>query len=194
MKAKKNNYSNCISLVLAILFVLDIGITNLSNQVTIVNAKTAIKKSKIDMNFSQIKKGNYTSLLGKWKLVGHAYNYYDKEGGIRWHPVTEKDNTDFRLIITKKKINFNKSYATFKGKFLKVKNKKHKRKLKFKIRQGSLTAVSDRAILWEIDFYPKGISLISKAGGNKPISMDTEKDRIVIFTSNMGGTLVFQKN
>lgn len=96
MKAKKNNYSNCISLVLAILFVLDIGITNLSNQVTIVNAKTAIKKSKIDMNFSQIKKGNYTSLLGKWKLVGHAYNYYDKEGSIRWHPVTEKDNTDFR--------------------------------------------------------------------------------------------------
>lgn len=46
MKAKKNNYSNCISLVLAILFVLDIGITNLSNQVTIVNAKTAIKNQK----------------------------------------------------------------------------------------------------------------------------------------------------
>ena len=40
--------------------------------------------------------GNYSSLIGKWKLVGHAYNYYDKEGGIRWHPVTEKDNTDFR--------------------------------------------------------------------------------------------------
>lgn len=126
MKAKKNNYSNCISLVLAILFVLDIGITNLSNQVTIVNAKTAIKKSKIDMNFSQIKKANYTSLLGKWKLVGHAYNYYDKEGVFGGIPLLKK------IIL-----------------------------------------ILDRVILWEIDFYPKGISLISKAGGNKPISMDT---------------------
>lgn len=88
------------------LFILEIGIAILSgliDQSNIVNARTTIIKSKTDMNFSKIKKGNYTSLLGKWKLIGHAYNSYDKEGRIRWHPVTKKDKIDFRLVITKKK-------------------------------------------------------------------------------------------
>lgn len=179
------------------LFILGIGITILPSfcdHSDIVNAQATTRKSKTDMNFPQIKKGNYTSLFGNWELVGHAYNSYDKEGGIRWHAVTKKDDTNFKLIVSKKKISFNKSYAVFKGKFLKVKNEKHKRKLKFRMRQERLTAVSDGVILWEIDFYPKGVTLVSKVGGNKPVSIDTERDRIVIFTSNMGSTLVFQKN
>lgn len=186
-----NNRINKIGLVAVCLFTLGTGIIVLPkfNSSTIVNAQDTTRKSKTDMNFFQIKKGNYTSLLGKWKLVGHAYNSYDGKG-ICWHKI-DKSNTS-KLTITKKKIQLNK-YATFHRKTMKVKGENLKRKLKFKMRKGSLSGISDSAILWEIDFYPKKVPLMNKVKDKYTNSINTKKDRIYIFCSNMGSTMVFQR-
>lgn len=153
-----------------------------------VNANSV--KSKSTMNFKQIKKGNYTSLLGKWKLVALAYNSYDGNG-INWHSSNQKQF--FQLRVTKKKIRQGK-FSTFYGKTLKIKGEfGQKRKVKFKKRRGCLTAVSDGAILYEYDFYPKNVPLQTKVSKTLPERIDNKKDRIVIFSSNLGGIEVYQR-
>ena len=173
----------------------DIKGQNRNNLALTTNVQAATVKSKRVMNFKQIKKGNYTSLLGKWKLVAFADNRYDMNG-IRWRKLDRK-NPNLTLKITKKKIRLGKNgYAIFYGKRMKVKGENLKRKLKFNTRKNSLLAFSDSAILWSIEFCPKElhIPLTKKNKKYQPTAINSKKDTIEIFTSNMGDTEIFQRN
>ncbi|MDF7668592.1 DUF6287 domain-containing protein [Lactobacillus sp. ESL0703] len=154
------------------------------------SATGKISKNK-KMNFSQIKKGNYASLLGKWKEVGAMHNAYDGKG-ITWYKLNPKYLET--LKVTKHRIKLNAGYVVFHGNTMTDENKK-KRKLKFSKYRKSLGAVSDGAILWEIDYYPKNVPIYDdKYHRKQPKEIDNKKDRIVISCSNMGSTAVFQRN
>jgi len=175
------------------LMVVFIGCDYNNNLALTTNVQAAAVKPERTMNFKQIKKGNYTSLLGKWKNVAFADNRYDGKG-VRWRKLNRKNLST--LKITKKNIKLDGGYATFHGKTMKVKYEKHNRKLKFNTRKNSLLAFSDSAILWSIEFCPKElhIPLTKKNKKYQPTAINSKKDTIEIFTSNMGDTEIFQRN
>ncbi|WEV70896.1 DUF6287 domain-containing protein [Lactobacillus sp. ESL0785] len=147
------------------------------------------------MNFSQIKKGNYTSLLGKWKEVGAMHNAYDGKG-ITWYKLNPKYL--FKLKITKHKIRefIQKTrIETFHGKYIFVKNNK-KTKLKFYKKNNVLSASADvGAINYAVTFYPKNVPIYDdKYHRKQPKAIDDKKDRIEFWCSNMGSVQVFQRN
>lgn len=150
-----------------------------------------VKRTVPAMNFEQIKNGDYTSLMGKWKLVANAYNTYHGEG-VQWHKL-EAENRSQTLVITKKEIRFNQD-VVFHGKTMREPNDgKIKRKLKFHKLKGCLSGDSDGAIFWSIEFWPKNVPLgnVNELHEDHPAAIDVSKDRIWIFTSNMGHTSVF---
>lgn len=160
-----------------------------------------IKKATSAMNFVQIKKGDYNSLLGKWKLVASAYNTYHGEG-IQWHKLNSKDtrltkkNQYKGLVITKKKIIFNQD-VVFHGNTMKdTTYGKLKRKANFTESRGCLIESFDgKGYWWSIEFWPKNVPI---SGNNElykncPATIDIKKDRIWISTNNMGHTSVFQR-
>lgn len=178
-------------IITAVFSALLIGSGLITTSSTTINATVATSNSTSKkMNFKQIKKGNYTSLLGKWKQVAGMHNDYHK--GITWYKLDPKKLST--LKVHKHKITAYNGYITFQGKYMTDNNKK-KRKLAFSMYKKSLRSVSDDAILWEIDYYPKNVPIYDdKYHRKQPKEIDNKKDRIVIFCSNMGSTAVFQRN
>lgn len=164
-------------------------------------AHKPIKKVTSVMNFVQIKKGDYNSLLGKWKLVANAYNTYHGKG-VQWHKLNSKDtrltkkNKYKGLVITKKKIIFNQD-VVFQGNTMKDTNYgKLKRKANFIESRGSLIENFDgKGYWWSIEFWPKNVPISgnNELKKNCPATIDIKKDRIWISTNNMGHTSVFQR-
>lgn len=144
------------------------------------------------MNLKQIKKGNYTSLKGKWELVGLAYNTYGAHNqyGINWQKITKSTIRQHRLKITQHKIKA--GGETFKKKSLKLKYGP-KLKLKFRHMNNHLIAEADNGIYYSCEFYPKNVHFESKVGGNLPRKIVDGKEKIVLFSSNLGGVWVYQR-
>jgi len=169
-----------------------------STNVQAASVKPKHKKHK--MNFAQIKQGNYSSIAGKWKLVAFADNAYNGKG-ITWRKL--RKIVIQNLKITKRKIFLGK-HELVRGKRMTDPNdvKKFKRKLKFVVpskanrkvmKKGTLEAYSNSAIVWDYNFYPRNISLGNPARGRLPKAVDTKKERILIYSSNMGNTWIFQR-
>lgn len=172
-----------------------------SNSIKCHETQAASIRLKHEMNFDQIKMGNYSSISGKWKEVAFADNAYNGKG-ITWRK--QKKNLIQNLRITKRKMFLGK-YELVRGKRMTDDNdtKKFKRKLKFVfpskanrkvMKKGTLTAYSDGAIAWNYTFYPQNISLGNPARGQLPKAVNTKKERILIFCSNMGNTWIFQRD
>ena len=151
------------------------------------------------MNLAQIRKGNYSSIAGVWKQVGYANNRYDGKG-ITWRNMNKVYIQNLR--VTKNKMFLGK-YELVRGKRLSDANdvKKFKRKLKFTVpskanrtKYSPLTASSEGAITWSLEFYPRNIPIVSQVHGRFTKAVDTRKERITIFCSNMGDNFIFQRD
>ncbi|MDM8213953.1 DUF6287 domain-containing protein [Enterococcus hirae] len=138
---------------------------------------------KQEMNFDQIKQGNYSSLLGEWEEIAVSLNRHDGNGNI-W--VASKGET---ISISQNKIS-NES-MTLQGGTI---NDGESKTVSFSERDNALTADTVAgSILWNICFYPKAAAMIGW-GEELPASIDNTKDRIVIRTSNNSYVQVFQRN
>lgn len=56
--------------------------TSYSTQSSEVTSPFSEQKEEVQMNFSQIKQGNYSSLLGDWEEVAVSYNRHDGNGDV----------------------------------------------------------------------------------------------------------------
>ncbi|WP_147446220.1 DUF6287 domain-containing protein [Lactobacillus sp. ESL0261] len=151
------------------------------------------------MNLAQIRKGNYSSIAGEWKEVAFTNNRYDGKG-ITWRKMNKVYIQNLR--VTKNKMFLGK-YELVRGKKMTDPNdaKKFKRKLKFTVpskanrtKYSPLTASSEGAITWSFDFYPRNIPIESQVHGRFTKAVDTRKERITIFCSNMGDNFIFQRD
>lgn len=151
------------------------------------------------MNLAQIRKGKYSSIAGEWKEVAFANNRLDGKG-ITWRNMNKVYIQNLR--VTKNKMFLGK-YELVRGKRLSDANdvKKFKRKLKFTVpskanrtKYPPLTASSEGAITWSLDFYPRNIPIVSQVHGRFTKAVDTRKERITIFCSNMGNNFIFQRD
>lgn len=161
--------------------------------------ETVSNKLNHKMNLAQIRKGNYSSIAGEWKEVAFANNRYDGKG-ITWRNMNKVYIQNLR--VTKNKMFLGK-YELVRGKRLSDANdvKKFKRKLKFTVpskdnrtKYPPLTASSEGAITWSLDFYPRNIPIVSQVHGRFTKAVDTRKERITIFCSNMGNNFIFQRD
>ena len=144
------------------------------------------------MNFKQIKKGNYTSLKGKWELVGLAYNTYgaDNNYGTNWQKISKSLIGYNQLKIYKNKIQV--GAETFRRNTLKLKHGP-KMKLKYRYINNHLIAEASNGIYYSIEFLPKTVHFENKIGGKLPYKIVDGKDKIVLFSSSLGGVWVYQR-
>lgn len=173
-----------ITLGLTILSVLTISSISISINNHIVNAATkhTTKSTKKTMNIKQIKKGNYSSIRGNWKELGHIENHSAVTNGNQLQL-----GGDDVLTISKNKISSND--IKVHGDVLVASNQTHD--LKFKSVKGALFASlkDESAINWSIRFYPKNTTTDYSSNG-KP----NDTDFIVIWSSNNNHTEVFVPN
>lgn len=180
-----------------------IGLGLIATSSTKINVAVATSNSISKMNFKQIKKGNYTSLLGKWKQVAGMHNAYDGRG-ITWYKLDPK-HPIFKLKITKHQIkeisgDGKAKFETFHGKYITVKSASGKgyesAKLKWSKNNHFFRASEDvGAINYAITFYPKNVPIYDEKYHRKqPKEIDNKKDRIELWCSNMGSTAIFQRN
>lgn len=189
-------------IITAVFSALLIGLGLITTSSTIINATVATSNNTSKkMNFKQIKKGNYTSLLGKWKQVAGMHNAYDGRG-ITWYKLDPK-HPIFKLKITKhqiKEFNGKTKFETFHGKYITVKSASGKgyesAKLKWSKNNHFFGASEDvGAINYAITFYPKNVPIYDgKYHRKQPKEINNKKDRIELWCSNMGSIQVFQRN
>ena len=152
------------------------------------------------MNLAQIRKGNYSSIAGVWKQVGYANNRYDGKGPT-WRKLNKKDIEN--LKISKNKM-FMGQNELIRGKTLTIDKsiKKSKRKLKFEVpskanreAKGALSAYAGDLMWWGFYFYPRNLSIKNDAAnGRIPNTVDTRKERIMIYYRNLGQSFIFQRD
>ncbi|RHW50615.1 DUF6287 domain-containing protein [Lactobacillus bombicola] len=189
-------------IVTAVFSTLLMGLGLITTSSTTINATVATNNSTSKMNFKQIKKGDYTSLLGKWKQVAGMHNDYRK--GITWYKLDPK-HPIFKLKITKHQIkefsgDGRTKFETFHGKYITVKSASGKgyesAKLKWSKNNHFFGASEDvGAINYTITFYPKNVPIYDdKYHRKQPKEIDNKKDRIELWCSNMGSVQIFQRN
>ena len=80
--------------------------------------------------------------------------------------------------------------------------KKSKRKLKFEVpskanreAKGALSAYAGDLMWWGFYFYPRNLSIKNDAAnGRIPNTVDTRKERIMIYYRNLGQSFIFQRD
>lgn len=143
--------------------------------------ETIEKNVENRMEFRQIQHGDYSSLIGEWEEVAISLNRKDGKGDTWIAPQGEE------LSISKNQITT--STVMIQGNVL---NDGIERALHFIEDDGHLEGNSiDDAITWGIYFYPEGVEMLN--WGDTPQSIDTDKDRIIIRTSNNNYVQVYQK-
>ena len=136
------------------------------------------------MNLTQIRAGNYSSLLGTWTGVAYAVNSHDGTGE-QW-----KAGSHSTLSVSSDKIVYGNGDMVIQGNTLKDSAGSHT--LSFENNGGSLVAsLTDQnvAINWSVSFYPKGVT--NDIQPNNGVKIDNTKNLIVIWSSNNGFTEVF---
>lgn len=179
MKNKK-----MLTLGLTLLSTLTLTVVGASVNNHHVNAATkhTTKSTKKAMNIKQIEKGNYSSIKGDWKELGHIENHSAATNGNQLQL-----GGDDVLAVSKNKISSND--IKMHGDVLVASNQSHD--LKFKADKGALLASlkEDSAINWSVSFYPKGTTTNYSSNG-KP----NDTDFIVVWTSNNNHTEIFVPN
>ena len=190
-------------IVTAAFSTLLMGLGLITTSSTIINATVATNNSTSKINFKQIKKGDYTSWLGKWTQVAGMHNAYDGRG-ITWYKLDPK-HPIFKLKITKHQIkefsgDGRTKFETFHGKYITVKSASGKgyesAKLKWS-KNNHFFGASENvgAINYAITFYPKNVPIYDdKYHRKQPKEIDNKKDRIELWCSNMGSVQIFQRN
>lgn len=141
--------------------------------------------SNTTMNFAQIKVGNYSSLIGKWRLLkATAHN----QGTV----VDETADAKSTLSVSKQTMTNDSISVNRTGLFDKGNGNGELHRVHFQSKDGALSLLlqdADKtAINWAITFYPAGTTseYPTNQGENK-----NSKNTIVIWTSNMQYTEVF---
>lgn len=159
--------------------------TATSSSVETEQVTTQPEKKSIAMALDEIKTGNYQSLLGDWQEVAVSFNRHDGKGNI-WESGSRGDG----LTITANQIK--NGPMTIIGNTLNDGTDSHK--LTFGDKAGYLTAdTNDAAVIWNVSVYPKGVAL-TNWGADVPTTVDENKDRLIIRTSNNNYIEVFQRD
>ncbi|CUS25732.1 hypothetical protein FC70_GL000873 [Paucilactobacillus oligofermentans DSM 15707 = LMG 22743] len=149
-----------------------------------VSESTTSTSTATAMNFDEISSGNYSSLLGNWKIAATSLNHYDGKGSTWDTPYGTE-----RLDVTSSQIS--NSDLTMQGTNLISNGETGIGNVK--VEDGYLSIGGQTgAINWSIHFYPKGVPN-DNWGDDVPTSIDINKDRIFIWTSNMAHTEVFER-
>lgn len=159
--------------------------TTTSSSVETERVTTQSEKKSTAMALDEIKTGNYQSLLGDWQEVAVSFNRHDGKGNI-WESGSRGDGLD----ITANQIK--NGPMTIVGNTLNDGTDSHK--LIFDDKAGYLNAdTNDAAVIWNVSFYPKDIAL-TNWGDDVPTTVDENKDRLIIRTSNNNYVEVFQRD
>lgn len=136
------------------------------------NEKKFEKKSK--MNLNQIKAGNYSSIQDNWEEVAIFVNKQDGKGSV-WS-VTNSDKLTVTENMIQNLVRGDSKTLTKTG----VSIENINTPVEYKLKQGylSITCTTNNDI-WSTSFYPKNVEL-SNFGTTPPLTVDNNKDRIVI--------------
>jgi hypothetical protein len=138
-----------------------------------VTRKRTSNHKKVAMNFEEIKAGNYSSLLGDWKVIKSIARRQDMT-----------DSTQANLLITKNRITDGDITMDASG----LTEQKGHHLLTYQKENGALRVnLADEdhvAINYEVTFYPAGTA-------NE--YTDGSKNVIIIWTSNDSSTTVFEQ-
>lgn len=180
MKNKKILTLSLTALSTFTLAVVGAAVNNTNVQAATKNASKANKKS---MNVNQIKNGNYNSIKGNWKELGHIENHSADTNGN-----TLQLGGDDTLTVSKNKISDND--ISMQSNILTDNSGSHE--LNFKSDNGALVAtLKDEMtpINWSVSFYPKGTTTNYSSNGKT-----NDTDFIVVWSSNNNHTEVFVPN
>lgn len=148
------------------------------------NKQSKPKKVKV-MNLTQIKKGDYSSLLGNWTQIGYQSPMLAERPGMR---VIEGGTGSLNIsknTITSDSISIRDQALT---------DNAGSHNLSFQTKDNVLTAnLNDQsvAINWSVTFYPKGTTNDFKTASG-PIG--NNQNIIAIWTSNNNYTEIFTQN
>lgn len=145
-------------------------------------------KNESSMDFSQIKQGNYSSLLdGQWTQVAAYLNKQDGQGYV-W--TTDNGSS---LNVTQNEIMFGN--ISIQGNSLIDPNEEEGRTLTYRENKGALLAQSnDTGVIWNLGFYPAGVVMEAKEWRpGMPETIDSNKNRLTIRSSVTGYVAVFQQ-
>ncbi|CAM2864332.1 DUF6287 domain-containing protein [Dellaglioa algida] len=137
------------------------------------------------MDFSKIKQGDYTSLLGNWKEVATSANRHDGAGD-KWSV-----GGTHQLTISKNQIS--DGFMKFSGEHITANDQTGS--VAFKEEGGVLTTNSSvGATAYNLSFYPRGIEMTeSDWGPDVPTVIDNSKDRFIIRSSGSNYVQVFER-
>lgn len=141
------------------------------------------------MNFEQIQRGDYTSLLGTWQETAMASSNLAGETGTNWHQ--ESSYLGAELTITADRIHNPGVLALAGGTLLADESEEP---IHFDQNKGGLVASLDNQdgpINYSVSFIPKGVA--ANESFNNGMTDDLSKNRIVIWTSNNDLTEYFEQ-
>lgn len=153
--------------------------TTTSSAKTSTTSTEAEKNNKMDL--SQIKTGDFSSLLGDWQIVAVSLNRQDGNGDSWIDPrgdqltVTETQLTSGNMTLSGNTLNDGEDKA-----------------VTYSEKDGYLQAdTTAGAIVWNLSFYPADVPM--ENWGELPPAIDQKKERVVIRTSNNNYVQVFQR-
>lgn len=138
-------------------------------------------EEEIQMDFTQIKKGDYGSLLGEWVEIAVSGNNHDAMGS-QW-----KEPQGGTLTVSQNEIT--NGFITLVGDILK---ESEDQPVTFQEKEYLTANSSGGAVIYSVFFYPKGVEL-SDFGEDVPETIKTDTDRIIIRSSSSSYVQVFER-
>ena len=153
---------------------------------------------KPPINLSQIQAGDYSSLMGTWKIVACAINAQDGNGNQWRYENGSKNSNKSDITVTNNALAFFNGSCAFEGNTFTEnigEDNLRAHQLEFSIDNGSLIAEitdSDQvAINWWFSFYPKGIT--NDYGTNNGVKIDNTKNVIIVYCTNNTRATAFEQ-
>lgn len=176
-----------ISIILLFTSLFLMGCQNKKENITKITTQTTSstdnkKAEEKTMNFEEIKKGDFTSLVGDWYQFAYGYNPKNSQGYLEFLG----GNTEFKITPTSVEIpemKLTKNEIQTNAGNQKVTYKEMARSL-------SVGLVEDAPINWNITFYPIGTTSEYKIN---PEDTTNKSEIIKIWSSNMGSTTILAR-
>lgn len=190
-KKRKGTYSISGNILTAEVGRYKATITLAADHKTFELTSTEIKPELKKMDFDQIAKGDYTSLLGEWKLAGMGARHYTLDGPpLKWSK--DDGSGDNSLTVTTDKLATD--FVSLQRSTLTAGNQEST--LGFKVDDDALVATiveGESAINWAVMFYPGGVSSGLGMLLTDGVTVDESKNRIVFWSSNNNNYLVYEQ-